>query len=227
MKNPGAVSLTLSRVLIGLVVVTASLCLFLLGFVSLSQAAQVETISYKPGLTFQQVSSKPDTTRVEIAPGRHITVGDLRRLEQVQQRMRATAPDSKLPGAFKIRPNISQVKLTMASQVDLSAALKLQDNATVRLPSGRIVTVAMLKYLAPIIQKQAGIDIAKVGLRPKLSGAAVKVPDANNRKRWQEIFQMPPETVLEAPDGHRVTLGEFAQYINQTTAGTSFNPVTR
>ncbi len=226
MKNPGTVFLTLPRVFTGLVV-TAGLGLFLLGSVSISQAAaKAETISYKPGLTFQQVASKPDTTRVELAPGRHITVGDLRRLEQVQQRMRTAAPNSKLPSAFKIRPNINQVKLSMASQTDLSAALKLPDATTVRLPSGRIVTVAMLKYLTPKIQEQSGIDIARVGLQPKLSGPAVKVPEASNRSRWQEIFQMPPETVLEAPDGHRLTLGEFAKYINQTIAGTPFSHAT-
>jgi len=227
MKSPGTVSVNRPCVFLGLAV-AASLCLFLLSTVSLSQAAaKVETISYTPGLTFQQVSSRPEATRVEIAPGRHITVGDLRRLQQVQQRMRATTPGSKLPQAFKVRPNVNQVKLNMASQADLSAALKMPNTATVRLPSGRVVTVAMLKYLAPMIQKQAGIDIANVGLRPKLSGPAVKVPDANNRARWQEIFQMPPETVLEAPDGHRVTLGEFAKYINQTMAGTPFSQASR
>jgi hypothetical protein len=42
--------------------------------------------------------------------------------------------------------------------------------------------------------------------RPDLSGAAIKV-DANSD--WKALLQRPDQTVLESPNGTRITVGEL------------------
>ncbi|MBF8258914.1 MAG: hypothetical protein HW377_1288 [Actinobacteria bacterium] len=77
-----------------------------------------------------------------------------------------------------------------------------------RLPSGRLATVGQIKLVQPLIEKKIGRSLSSIPKRASLSGPAVKVTAKSD---WKEIIARPDGTVLESPDGTRITVGELKQ----------------
>lgn len=204
---------TLSRFL-----VTAALLLGLClpDFVPNAEAVQGKInpssniIRYSPALKMKNLDSVPDTAFVEFSPSRRISVAKLRRLELLQQKMRAPKI-SRLPAALRIKPSPTGGQ-RLHSASELPSILKLPDQETIVFPSGRRASVAQIKFLQPFVEKQTGISFAALPKRPNLLGTAVKV---NARSDWKAILQMPDSTILESPNGRRITVSEAKQYLTK------------
>lgn len=167
-------------------------------------------IKYAPNMTVNSLAGRPNTDLVELKNGRRVSVGDLRRLDAAAQKMRAPRVD-RMPAVLKVKPAATGTKINNAA--DLAAALKLPDGATVQLPSGRLATVGQIKLVQPLIEKRLGHSLTMVLQRPNLSGPAIKVNKDTTRAQWEDILKRPDNTVLESPNGKRITVGEAKQYL--------------
>lgn len=169
-------------------------------------AAQPGVLKVVPNMPANALAGRPDTDLVELSDGRRVRVGDIRRLTAAAKRIQAAAPGSKAPQAFRTKPAATGTPVSRAA--DLSAALQRADNETVVLPSGRRTTVGMIRLLQPEVEKRLGRPISAGAVPAARSGPAVKV-GAN--ADWKVILEKPDATVLEAPNGARITVGELKQ----------------
>lgn len=178
---------------------------------SMSTAATPNIIKYAPNLKVSSLAGRADTDIVEFSDGRRMRVGDIRRLQVLQQKMRAAVPGSRLTAALKVKPATTGIQIKNAA--DLAAALKRPDNETVKLPSGRLVTVGQIKLLQPLLEKRLGRKLEITSLQPDRSGPALKISKTTTREQWKSILQKPDNTVLESPNGKRITVGELKQWL--------------
>lgn len=160
-------------------------------------------VKLTPKMPANAFAGRPDTDLVELSDGRQVRLADIRRLTAAARKMEA-ARGSRLPAAFKARPAATGAPLKTSA--DLSAALKRPDTDTVVLPSGRRVTVGMIRQLQPQVEKRLGRPLVASAQRPNLSGPAIKVTAKSD---WKQLLQSPDGTVLEAPNGTRITVGEL------------------
>jgi len=165
--------------------------------------AQTGIVKFTAKMPANALEGRPDTDMVELSNGSRVRLGDIRRLKTATRKLREPKAD-RLPTALRAKPAGTGTPLKNAA--DLAAALKRPDNDTVVLPSGRRVTVGMIRLLQPQVEKRVGRSLAVDTKRPALSGPAVKV-GANTD--WKDILRRPDPTVLEAPDGTRITVGEL------------------
>lgn len=185
-----------------------------------TNVATPTVVKFAPGLTVGSLAGRPDTDLVEFSGGRHVSVGQLRRLEAAAQKMRAPNVD-KMPAAFKVGPlDSGAVKLRINSGADIAAALQpgRPDTDVVQLPSGRLTTVGQIRFLQPSIEKKVGYKLTALPQRPNLSGPATHISGTTTKSDWKNILQSKPDSaVLESPNGHRITVGELKQYMAQHT----------
>jgi len=151
------------------------------------------------------LAARPDTDLLELSDGSRVRLGDIRRLTAAARKMRA-ARGNRLPAALTAKPAATGTPLK--SSADLAAALKRPDTDTVVLPSGRRVTVGMIRLVQPQAEKRLGRSLGATASRPNLAGQAVKVTAKSD---WKDLLQRPDGTVLEAPNGTRITVGELKQ----------------
>jgi hypothetical protein len=182
-----------------------ALALFLAGFPMPGHAEQAQpgVLKFTPKMPASALASRSDADLVELTDGRQVRMGDVRRLKEAARKMRAKN-GAPLPAGLMAKPAATGTPLKNAS--DLAAALKRPDTDTVVLPSGRKVTVGMIRLLQPQVEKRTGRSLASGAKRQDLSGSAVKVGEKTD---WKDVLQRPDGTVLEAPDGTRITVGEL------------------
>ncbi len=168
--------------------------------------AAPNVIKYTPNLSVATLADRPSTDLVELSDGRRVPLGDVRRLAAAVQNARAARGPHVLP-ALAARPAATGTPVSNAS--DLAAALKRGDQETVVLPSGRRATVAQLRVAKELADRQAGRSVARPVQRANLSGPAVKVTAQTD---FKTLLNQPDSTVLESPQGTRVTVGEIKQY---------------
>jgi hypothetical protein len=170
-------------------------------------------IKYNSKITAPSLAGRPDSDFVEFSNGRRLSMGDIRRLQAAQQKMRAAKPGSRLPAALKVKPAVTGKRLNTSA--DIATALKRPDNETVRLPSGRLVTMGQIKFVQPLVEKRLGRSLATLPKEKDLSGPAIKITKTTTKSEWMTIFQKPDNTVLESPNGKRVTVGRLKQEMIQ------------
>jgi hypothetical protein len=168
--------------------------------------AETNTIKYHPTMTMKSLADRPDADRVELSNGRRMSLGDLRKLEAAGKKMAAPLVD-RLPTSLKIKPGATGT--LVRNSADLASALKRPDNATIQLPSGRLVTVGQIKFVQAYVEKKVGHPLTEVPKRPNLTGPVVKVPQNATKTQWDEILKKPDSTVLESPHGKKITVGEL------------------
>ena len=154
------------------------------------------------------LTGRPDGDRVELQDGRRLKIGDIRRLTSLTQKARAATPGSRMPEALKFKPAAKGAPLR--SSDDLAAALTRPDSETLQLPSGKTMTVGLLKLVREDVERQLGRSLTAKTARPDLSGPAVKVQTGTD---WKNILQRPDNTVLESPGGKRITVGELKKVL--------------
>ena len=205
-RRPPSASLTRPLVLLALLslAIPSWAAPTVTGGASSSMAVQTQVIKLNPGLSASLLAARPNTDLVELANGRRVSLGDIRRLRGVAQKLRSPAAAMPVPAPFRMQPAATGKRLETAS--DLALALKRPDSETVELPSGRRVTVGQIHFVQPEVEKALGRPLSSLPQRPDLSGPAVKIASVTN---WKEFLQKSDNTILEAPDGTRITLGEL------------------
>jgi hypothetical protein len=167
-------------------------------------------LKFSPTLTQGAVLGRPDTDVVEFPDGRRVRVGELRRLDAWAKKARST-PGRPFPAALRAKP--APTGQAVPDAAALAKALKQPDNATLRLQSGRLATVGQIKFVLPKVEESVGHSLSAAPARPNLSGPAIKVTAKSD---WKDILKRPDNTVLEAPDGQRITVGELKQALQAT-----------
>lgn len=176
-------------------------------------ATEPGVVKFNPTMPASALAGRPDTDRLELPDGRRVKIGDIRRLTAAAKKMQAEGPGSRLPKAFRTRPAATGTPINNAA--DLSAALKRPDTDTVVLPSGRRVTVGMIKQFRPHVEKKIGRSLTAGAKPPDISGTAIKV---DKKTDWKAILQKPDATVIEAPNGTRITVKELRQAVDAAPA---------
>lgn len=161
----------------------------------------------KPGF----LNAESDGVRVELQDGRRLKVGDIRRLTTLTRKAREATPGSRMPQALKLKPAAQGTPVRNAD--DIAAALERPDGDTLQLPSGKTMTVGLLKLVREDVERRLGRSLTAGKVRPDLSGPAVKVQSGTD---WKNILQRPDDTVLESPGGKRITVGELKQVLAAT-----------
>jgi hypothetical protein len=173
--------------------------------------ANPNIIKYDSKITAYSLAGRPDSDFVEFSNGRRLSVGDIRRLQAAQQRMRAAKPGGRLPAALKVKPAATGKRIN--TPTDIATALKRPDTETVQLPSGRLVTVGQIKFVQPLVEKRLGRNLATLPMGQDLSGPAIKITKTTTKSEWMTIFQKPDNTVIESPNGKRITVARLKQEI--------------
>jgi hypothetical protein len=170
-------------------------------------AASANIVKYATGITMQSLAGRADTDMVEFSNGKRMSVRSLRSLQALQQRMRAVTLGSKLPAALRLQPAASGTPVKNAS--DLAAALKRPDADTIALPDGQRITVGLLRFLQPLVEKRLGrrLDTGPQALGP--AGPPVRVSRATTEAEWRAIMQRPENTILELPSGAQIPVGAW------------------
>jgi hypothetical protein len=173
------------------------------------------TIPHKSNMTIQSLADRPDADMVQFSNGRKMEIGTLRRLQAIAQKMKAphTTTHAISLDVLKEKPVASTRTKNLISSGDLALVLKGANSDTFRLPSGRVVNVAQLKVLQPFIERKIGRPLSTLTQRPDLSGKAIPVGKNTSQAQLSALTKLPDNTVLESPQGIRVTLGEARQYL--------------
>ncbi len=170
-----------------------------------------------PGMSPAALASLSESESVQLPSGRIMKVKDLRRLSALSRKLKM-AKKQPLPMALTYKPAATGIQLR--NSADLSAALKLTDSETVQLPSGKLVTVGLLRYLQPLVEKRLGRKMT-TSKQPISGKMVIKIKNTADKKYWKEILQKPDSTVLEAPDGQRITVGDLKLSLGGSSAASS------
>ncbi len=173
--------------------------------------ATAQVVKFKPGMRMSALAGRAPSDLVEFSDGRRMHVGQLQRLQAWARRARGT-PRRPIPAAFRARPAATGRRVGDASE--LLAALKGPDSRTVRLPSGRLATVGQIRFVMPEVDKRLGRPLTAAAL-PNLSGPALKVGPKSD---WKSLLNKPDDTIVEAPDGKRVTVGMIKQALKASAS---------
>lgn len=184
-------------------------------------AALPKKITYSKGMSPGALAALADRDIVELAPGRYLKMGDARRLAAIAQKFKTAQPGSRRPPELRAKPAATGKPLKNPS--DLASAFTLPDQETVQLPSGRTYTAGLVKKVREDVEKGLGRRIDQVPQRPSLEGPAVKVHSGSD---WKDLLQRPDSTVLESPQGTRITVGELKKALDERrkTSPTSTRP---
>ena len=169
------------------------------------------------------LAGRANTDIIELPKGRHIAVGALRKIQAAQQRALA-AP--KTGSVFAVKPAASGMRLS--NKADFAAALKLSDNQTVQLPSGRTATAGQVKALLPEVERRLGHKLDASGAPAPLTGPTYKISNTIKADEWRQVLRKPTSTILENQRGKKITVGELNQLLSMTGAAPSATtPATR
>lgn len=171
-------------------------------------SAAPRIITMAPGMTVQSLAGRADSDVVEFTGGKRLPVRDLRRLEAIGKKMRAGGSKPVAP-AFAAKP--AGTGIPVKDRADLTAALKRPDGETIQLPSGKRLTVGQLRLLKPEVEKQLGRTLESTPGRTIPKGPAIKLQRGADKTQWKTLLQKPDSTVLESPNGKRITVGELKE----------------
>lgn len=153
---------------------------------------------------------------IELSNGKRLRVSELRRLGNTSRQL--SAPEnSRLPQALRLQAAATGTPVNDAK--DLARSLQRADSDTLVLPSGKRVTVGLVRLLQPQIEKRSG---RKLGAAALHTGPVVQITAQTD---WESVLKKPDDTILEAPGGTRTTVGAVKQALADGT--TSATPATR
>jgi hypothetical protein len=173
-------------------------------------------LKISPGMSPAVLAGRPDSESVQLPSGRTITLGKLRELSRLSQRLKE-AKAKPLPTALTLQP--AKTGRLVKNANDLSAALKRPDSETVQLPSGKRITVGTLRYLQPLVEQRLGRKFSDAGTQPDRAAKIIKIESTTDKKAWINILKQPDATVLESPAGKRITVGELKLALETQLAG--------
>ena len=138
----------------------------------------------------------PETTPIALPNGTVLSTADFNRLSRIGEALRKHKKKD-LPKGLTQKPKKRGISINNSE--DLKKALKRKDKETLVLPSGEHMTVGLLKLLEPQIERQLGRSLTETGDHAK----TVKV---GKKTDWKSVLQMPDDTILQAPNGTKITV---------------------
>ena len=175
---------------------------------------QPAIIKYTPQMTVASLADRAGADLVVMPNGKIVKVDTIRNFHAAAQIMKSPRVD-RTPVELKAPINRTSFK-PIKTPYDLSAALKLPDSTTIKLPSGQYATVGQIKFVQAMVDSRTGNSLTLVSQRPSLSGPAIKIPadigkipKEQQKAFWENILNQKDETILESPSGIRITVGEL------------------
>lgn len=165
-------------------------------------------LKIQPGMSPAVLAGRPGNELVLLPSGRKLSIAKLQKFSAISKKLRQVKNQPMRMG-LKFQPAASGIQVKNGA--DLSAALKRSDSETVELPSGKLVTVELLRYLQPEVDRRIGRNIAITTERYDSGSKPIAIKSTTDKEYWKEILLKPDSTVLEAPDGQRITVGELKQ----------------
>ncbi len=153
-----------------------------------------------------------DTDIIELSGGKQISMKRFRSFAAFAKKLKS-ARKTRKPFAKSLRLKPATTGIRVSSLADLQTTLTKDDNVTVQLPSGRVATVAQIKFLQPLLEKRLGKKISGFDGRQGDRQEIIKLKGSTDKKYWKEILTKPEDTVLESPQGRRFTVGELKKFI--------------
>ena len=173
-----------------------------------ADATASRVIRYTPGMQADALRGQPDSAMVMFPSGKQMSLGQIRQLKALGQRMRTTVR-KPLPAPLLARPAARGTRV--ATTDELRAALSRPDSDTIELPSGRRMTVGQLKFVMPQVEQALGRPLGAGGA----AASPARVLPVDSRSDWKSILQMPDTTLLQTPNGTRVTVGDIKQALRE------------
>lgn len=187
-----------------------------------SRAEQVSmtsssAVKISPEMNANILKSLADDDKVELPSGRKIMMKEIRRLSKKTGEIKSASFTGKpMAQVFKVQP--APMGIPLKNRSDLVSALSRPGTDTVELPSGRRLTVDQLRLLQPYVEKRLGRKLSRIDT-PDLKGEALKVTSSTEKNYWRDIMLKPDHTVLEAPDGTRITVGDLKAALSAMNTG--------
>ncbi len=189
-------------------------------------SASQDMLKIQPGMSPATLAGRPSNELVMLPSGKTISIGKLQKFSAISKKLRQVKNQPQRMG-LKYQPAATGIQVKNA--MDLSAALQRPDSDTVQLPSGKLVTVELLHYLQPEVERRIGHNMASTSVKHELNGKPIKVQKTTEKEYWKEILLKPDSTVLETPDGQRITVGELKQFLGGSSRkgkGNTTSPIT-
>jgi hypothetical protein len=174
---------------------------------SLSPGANI--VKHAPGLTVNSLANRPAGDFVEFQNGIRISVGNIRRLQAAQEKIKAGIKPGGLPSALRVKPAATGRRVSTGA--DLATALKGPDSETLQLPSGRLITVGQLRFFQPAVEKHLGRKMETFQAKAVPSGQTFRVSRSTSKAEWETILKQPDNAIIISPNGKQITLGQLRQ----------------
>lgn len=153
----------------------------------------------------------PPTAKVQLPSGRQIDASRFN--SQVDMLRRAQQRSVSRGGVdLSIRPAQGAATMKITNAAGLAAALARPNSDVVELPNGAKLSVGDLRKLGALAQREKGrnpLDAAKVNVSAAARASAIAPIKVRNRQDLIALKGKPDATVVEAPNGARITLGDI------------------
>ena len=161
----------------------------------------------------RDLKNLPETTPIVLPRGTVVSAVDLNRVSRISKALRKNKKKD-LPKALTLKTRKRGTRVNNLE--DLQKALKRKDKETLILPSGERLTVGLLKLIQPQVEDQLGR-----GLTAKEGRA--KVIKVSKKTDWKAVLQMPDNTILQAPNGKKITVIQLKSTLAKNVKGSSLN----
>jgi hypothetical protein len=164
--------------------------------------SQNARLKIAPNVTLQNLRAAPSNSAVETRKG---TVVQAQRFVAVADAIRAaqSKPRTTSPAGFSRTAGAPALVLRQGSH--MTSVLARPDSDVVQLPNGTKLTVGDIRKLQQIAPQMRGQSLP-TSARADLQGSATRVTNARD---LASLRNAPDNTVVENPNGIRVTLGEL------------------
>jgi hypothetical protein len=158
-----------------------------------------------------EVRALPDNAMVQTQGGRVVSARTLKRLaDAIQMAKKGQSAPASLP-QFSRPQGAAQVQVKPGT--DLHALAARPNNDVMLLPNGQKMTVGEFKALSELARRQTGRSIIeRQPVRAAATGPVIKI---KSNAELGKLADKPDATILENPQGQRITLGELRSYAKQ------------
>jgi hypothetical protein len=169
------------------------------------QSAQIIRIA--PGFRRADLSTLRDDQMIETPSGNRVAVRKLRFIQQAVAQARIKTAVMR-QGAFKILPPTFAPCVKPAPGETAAQILARPPSDVICTPSGKGVSVAQLRLIAPTIQQRP--QIRSIRVLP-MAGPAIPIASRQDLRAQfhTSLKNAPDSTVLVSPKGTRVTIGQL------------------
>ena len=169
------------------------------------QSAQIIRIT--PGFRRTDLSALRDDQMIETPSGNRVAVRKLRFIQQAVAQARAKTAVRR-QGAFKILPPTFAPCVKPAPGETAAQILARPPSDVICTPSGRSVSVAQLRLIAPTVQQRP--QFRSIRALP-MAGPAIPIASRQELRAQfhTNLKNAPDSTVLVSPKGTRVTIGQL------------------